>query len=112
MGGQPVRPRLMKHFESHPGVNIYAADLVQELGLTSAQVRAGIANLRRESSEWRDSLRVIQTGQVWRYVPGQHEERQEAKKVNEMLFRHIGTTAKGSLVLESEEGKLYRAELL
>lgn len=109
MSRTPIRAAIMQYFEQRPGVNVYLKDLMVDLGEKDAKrVQTGITNLSRETGF---PIEIVQRGQIYRYSPFAigGKEAKDARRSGR-IFEEIGQSKKdGSLILESEDGTLYRA---
>lgn len=111
MARKAIRPQLINYLREHPGVNVFCADLCEALGETQQRrVMSGMSNLLRSpdrdqfTREFAEDVIKISMG-VWRYQPKGVKVAGTAQK----LFTEIGAAKDGSLVLECEDGTLYRA---
>lgn len=69
-----VRVRLLEYFKVHPGIVVFANDIIDSTGLNHAQVKQGIWGLRNDNPQLAQELEVIVAGSAWCYRPhrGQH----------------------------------------
>lgn len=93
---------LMKYFEDHPGVNIYADDLANELKMDRRTLTTSIAWIIRE-----DKL----PGLCKLAKPGPYVYKPNNKKAasSTTYYELLAVTKKGELVIQSEDGTLYKA---
>lgn len=99
---KPIRAAVMRHFEQSPGKRIYLADLAIALNDTEERIRDGISNLRREVPEWANTLVVDVAGHAWRYQP---EANSQAGK---RLFEELAVTRAGEILVQDEQGAIYK----
>lgn len=91
-----IGPVIRRYFEEHPGVDINASELVETLMMTPEQISASISKLRSNGVD------IVAVGRgTYRYVPN--------KKPSESLFRLVGTSKSGALIIERDDGRLYKA---
>lgn len=106
MGGVSIRPKLIKYFRERPGVQVYAEDITYDLGEDRKRIFAGINNMITEKKL--PGLQRVSKGGPFVYNgPGQVVNG-DAKE----LFQLIGESKLGDMILEGEDGKLYRAKEL
>lgn len=97
---------VMKYFDTHQGIIVYLADLVEALGIDENQARIGVNNLRHKDDFYKTHIETVVRGNAWRFCPNNAPKK---KADNRQVFEEIGKTKDGSLILESEEGTLYKA---
>lgn len=65
-----VTPRILRVLTDKPGQVVYRDEIVEVTGLTKEQVSNAIARLKRTGkSDVGEDIKVVITGQAWRYVP-------------------------------------------
>lgn len=103
---KPIRAALMAYFAAHPGEVVYLPALAQALGESAERCQQGIANLVNPNRGTPDlPLQVVVRGQAWKHTPDGAPEAEPSRR----LFEAIGASKDGSLILECEDGKFYRA---
>lgn len=103
MGGSPIRADVMSYFEKRPGQTVYLKDMAAELKLKEDSVQSSIGHMVRQDIL---PLEIVVRGQAWRYKPG---EAKAAKAAARPLYELLGTAKDGALILEAEDGGLWRA---
>lgn len=101
-----VQATLMQFFEERPGKTVYLETLARTLGEDPTAVQTGVRNLRRREG-WEKALEVVVRGKAWRYTPT--EETAEQDSGTGRCFEQIGTTRDGDLILQSDDGGIFRA---
>lgn len=99
---KPVLSALIKH----PYTEIPVADLAKETGFTLTQVSNAVIHLRDKGIR----IEIPMRG-VYRYVPGAAPTGKpvaEPPKPSKLLFEEIGRTKSGEIVVEGEDGALYK----
>lgn len=124
MATRGIRGALMEYFAKHPNEPVFLKDLVEATGLITVQVQGNISNIMRDHrlGYFDFNIERISAGQVWMYKPGTttpvstptSEERNEAPARNDFTygkrtFEELGTTKRGSIVIQDDEGNLYTA---
>lgn len=101
-----IRPLLQEYFMKRTGETVYLADICNELKLGQEQVKSGVLNLRNCNDHWKTALRVQATGRAWSYHPNSSSG---APTVSKRVFEEVGPTNTGDIVIQDDQGKLYRA---
>lgn len=116
MAGVQIKPKLISYFRQHPGIDVYADDIMNALGETKERVMGGMTNIMNPNQRNSEAVREFAqhtekrgTG-VWRYRPPNILQGSERERPSKRLFTEVGSTKDGSLVLECEDGKLFMAE--
>lgn len=108
-----VRAAVLTFFEKNPGMAIYVEDLVKDTGYTRTQIQASIYNLIKSGLY---DLTSEAHGQIWRYRGLKRESprySEENKRSNgRRLFEEVGSTKKGTIVIQDEKGNLFEANEL
>lgn len=101
MGGSPTAPKVLEVFlAAKPGRLVTLAELVAETGLTADQVQGAVVNLRNREGI---PIEIVHRGQIWKYDP--------TVLTGKRMFEEIGP-AKVGVIVQDEDGKLYRLEEL
>jgi hypothetical protein len=105
-----IRAELMEYFSKHPGTHVFLRELVETTQRTAEQVQGNISNLVRDhrSGKLNFYIECVTRGQVWMYLP--NKEKPEVKRKGMRLFEELGTTKRGTIVIEDDEGNLYEAK--
>lgn len=67
MGGKRITPGILDYLSQRAGKPVALQRMAADLGLEERQVQQAISHLRREVG-LAESIRVLQHGQVWRWV--------------------------------------------
>jgi len=114
---------LLNYLTAHPFVEHTASALAQELGLTPTQVSNAIGHLAMNLNIQRPM------NGVYRYIPGPRPQDQftaptsaqpapppaptpPPAKPTPTIFEKLGTAANGDVILEAEDGTLWRGSPL
>lgn len=97
---------VLRYLENHPGVTIYLSDLASELPqYQEHKIRDTVNSLRyRDVGGSALNIKTVAAGKAWRWQPNTVTENPNA---DETLYRKRMTTASGTVIVESEDGKLY-----
>lgn len=120
MGAPRTTPQVLEYLMNHPGLVVYRRQIVEATGLDESQVRNAILNLRNRTGE---NIEVVMHGAswIWRPRPGvdygmgptpaatEPTAPVSAAPAQRRVFEQIGTTRSGDLVIQCEQGNLYRA---
>jgi hypothetical protein len=104
MGGTPIMHKILEVLIQNKNQLVTLGQIQEETEIPSAKILAAINNFRRYNEEG-THLSVIQKGRVWRYSDIVSSNDQPEKS----LFECIAHTKKGDLILQDEQGNLYRA---
>ena len=99
-----IRHKLIRYLDSKAGQRVYADSIAVDLNEPVERVRAGINNLQRELGY---PIDTFSTG-VYDVRAGGLPPKGRPHR-SDRIFQEVGTTKDGGLVIESEDGKLYRA---
>jgi hypothetical protein len=107
MGSPRTAEYVLKAIKAHPDQQITIHELIEETGLTREQVINAIGSLRRRG---RMDIETLMSGAlwVWHSQPRKKEKNQETPP----LFAELARTKLGDIILEDENGTLWKAEKL
>jgi len=105
MAGKPIRGRLMQYAEEHAGKSMFVAKIAADLREDQQRVRKGLANTASSLPDW--GLERI-TQDCWRYTPPEHQATHVGPKKG-TLFSLLAQLQNGDLLLDAEDGALFRA---
>ena len=108
-GRTMIKPRVMEHFQKHPGEIQFVGDLSKQFNVTEFQISECIAGIIRTGSM--PGLRVEARARSWSYLPQSNEAKRQAQSAKR-VFEEIGETRDGAVIIQDESGKLYRAQEL
>lgn len=103
---------MINYLREHPGVDVFSREMEDALGEPRRRIMDGMGNLLNDPSrdqftrDFANDIVKVSSG-VWRYQP--KGVRTDAGK---KLFTEVGETKEGWLVLECEDGRLFKAEQL
>jgi len=108
-----VQLRLMRKFEASEGKVLYADDLADELDVFRDTIQAGVNNLRRKP-EWDSAIEIVVRGNAWRYKgpAGEVNGNGQHAAAAGMRFTSLASTREGDLILQCEDGRIFRAKEL
>jgi hypothetical protein len=103
----------MRKFEASEGKVLYADDLANELDVYRDTVQAGVNNLRRKP-EWDAAIEIVVRGNAWRYKgpAGEVKANGHAPDGAGLMFTSLASTREGDLILQCEDGRIFRAKEL
>jgi hypothetical protein len=99
-----ARAPIMKYFEEHVGVHLYADDIAKDLGITRRQVQSAISNMRLQGVEMALDIETIIAGSAWIYKPSGKEAR-ESEMIIEILMVKEDNEA---MLVRTEDGAVYK----
>lgn len=117
-----IRADVLKYFTDHPGKIVYCDELCKEFNTIRANIQTLMNRIIKDGQA--PGVRVIQGGNAWQFDPysathpvkepetpkADNPKTEKAKA--KQLFELLGSAKDGSLILESEDGSLYRASEL
>lgn len=95
--------QVMKYFTERPGQTIYLDDIVDDLKETPERIRANINNVRHSPGLQGELVTAVR-GNAWRYNPS-GKKASQGKRV----FQELGTAKDSTIIIEDEDGNLFRA---
>ena len=111
-----------KYLQDHENEYCHVADISNALGYTFAQIRTSINTKRYEDENYRDRVKIVHRGATWRYVAQHSNEPRNKTEIHTVdvdtihkpsikhnTYEQIGKTISGDLILQDENGNLYRA---
>jgi len=107
MGAPRTADKIIDFLSEHPNINVTLNEIIQVTGLKKEQVQSGMSNLRSRNGL---NIETLVAGQLWTYHPTAPAPTGE-KHVTPQVFELVGQ-AKAGLIIQDEDGKLYRAEEL
>jgi|SRR4051812_15365863 hypothetical protein len=108
MGAPRTTDKIIDFLTEHANINVTLTEIMQVTGLTKSQVQNGIGTLKNRNNL---NIETKLAGQVWIYSPVNPATTSEEKVVTPQVFELVGN-AKAGLIIQDEDGKLYRAEEL
>lgn len=100
--GQTIAPDVLRYIQERQGEYVYIDTMRKDLGLSQVQIQGAVGNLRNRHGQ---PIEVIQKGTVWRWSPNSKD-----LKSSKRVFEEIGGPTKdGTLILECEDGSLWKA---
>lgn len=106
MGRIPVKAILIEFWKNNEGKPCNIQD-IKLTGLTEAQIKAGMNNLRSNDRDWfNDHFKILVQGNTWVY----HSRAQPIEKAPNkgLSYRQVGTSVNGDIIVSSPDGTLYR----
>lgn len=123
-----IQIKLMEYFEHSEGKVVYLGALSTALGYDETACQRGVNNLRRKIESEGGELRVVMRGQAWKYirdarpkdgvvmkpgaVGGVVIDRSQPANGQSLSFAYVGASREGDLILQSADGRLFRAKEL
>jgi hypothetical protein len=103
-----VKAMVMEYLTSRPGQVVYLKDIMPDLpeGAREDSVREVFTRAMREGNP--ATIEVVIRGQAWRYLPGPPSTKRKGKR----MFEEVGEAKSGAMILECEDGTLWKAEQL
>lgn len=105
MGAPTFADKVLEIFIANPNLEITLTSIQKQLDnlYTEHQIQTAILNLRRRGNV---PIEIPVAGKVYRYVPGKTVQPEGPQN---RLFEYVATLKTGALLLQDEEGKVYRA---
>lgn len=101
-----LQGKLMKYLDGNQGKVLHLADIARSIEGKPGSIQSAMNRMSREN---RIKLEVLTAGQTWRYLgPGTAERKAQDYNKGDM-FVCIGQASDGSILLEAEDGVVYRA---
>lgn len=97
-----IRAKLVEYFIKNQGVPVFLKDIREFTGATSdVAVQNAISNLRGEG-DWESKIMIQAAGRVWVY-------RDIPMPTGKRLFEELAVTKTGDIIIQDNDGKVYRA---
>lgn len=97
--------QVFQWLEKNSGLTCYLSDMAEGLQLEKGAVQNAVRYLMNDKGL---PIEAVIGGHSWRYTPNKAVKRSDSGS----LFEKIATLKSGDLVLQDEEGTLYRAQAL
>lgn len=110
MGHATNKDKVLKELTTHPGEVIYRDDIAKNHNLTPNQVSSAMWALTNQSGGLGDKIETVVRGRSWTYWPNGQASKRNAPK-GRRVFEEVGP-AKIGVILECEDGTLWKAEQL
>lgn len=111
-----IKSDLLSYLQANTGKVVRLEELVKALNLTPRQVQSNLSNLRADTTntayDMRLSVRVVAHGQQWLFEPVMRETAPATPPVGKLCFESVGSTKDGSLIIQCEDGTLWKAVAL
>ena len=102
--GQKISRRLIAYFLDNPNIEINARDLKSEFNISDQQLSSSISYIRNQ--DWngaRVKLQTIVPGTLWMW----HQNGAD-KSESRPLYEHLATTRTGDILVQDEDGAVYK----
>lgn len=103
MGAPGTSGKVLDVLSKHRGIDVTVTDICQDTGLTREQVKTAVNNLAVRHNL---PITTVVRGNVYRY---EKANAATTPKSDETLYVQLGVTKAGVVLLEDEEGELWRA---
>lgn len=112
VGRRIIKPIVIEHFQKAPGIPQYVNDLAKALSSSEEKIQECIAGIIRTNSL--PGLTCEIRGRSWMYRPQATEaaDPNPRKQLPARMFEEIGETRDGSVIIQDDAGKIYRAQEL
>lgn len=111
IGRRIIKPTVVEHFQKAPGVPQYVNDLSKAFAVSEHQIQECVAGIIRNNSL--PGLTCEIRGRSWMYRPQATEAADpNPRKPSARMFEEIGETRDGSVIIQDDAGKIYRAQEL
>lgn len=100
-----IRDKLLKAFEASPGVTLYADDLAEQFNVGKGTVQYAVKAL----AETVPGIISVIKGNAWRYDPNAKAGKGSSDK---KLYEELTTTKAGVILVQDEDGNVYKLEEL
>lgn len=111
MKARGISADLARYFSKRPGMQVFLDDLMEEFKdkYTPQQVQSNVNNLKRLMGSPMNIITNI-NGRAWTYQPnGQDGTPALVAAKKTMTFIEIGQTRDGTMLIQSEDDKIYKA---
>lgn len=105
MARPSFRPAILQYLEAHEGDQVYLERMAAAIGATRKQTQQAVSNLREDLPDI--PIRVIVAGNVWVYDRAWRQP--DAVKPTRRMFEEIGPTKSGDILIQDQDGAIYRA---
>lgn len=106
MGYARTSDKILDYFHTHQNIQVTLNELADATGLDANQVKSAINTLK--SSRYKMNFETVMTGNVWIYRPDKGKS-VDVNTVNTVMFEQVGKSSTGVIVIQDEDGKLYKA---
>lgn len=100
-----VRDKVLKYIERASGTTVYIDDMARDLGLKDAQIRGAVRGLI-DSGNCPQLVPTI-AGRAWRW-----DASAKASKPTKRMFEELTVTKAGVVLVQDEDGNVYKLEEL
>lgn len=100
-----IRADVLTYFHQRPGQRIFLSEIVKDLNLLEVQIQQAITTEMRRDPDC--GIEVHVRGHEWSWKPA--EKKEAADEDGKRIFVEVGKTKAGTLIIESEDGVLYKA---
>lgn len=99
------------HLSKNAGSHCHVSEMANEYHYSEKQIRQAISNKKNEDKEWASHLRTVINGSMWMWIknPLPPTTPSPEKVVAKNIYEQIGATKNGDLILQDEDGNLFRA---
>lgn len=98
-----IRDRVLKYVESHPGVTVYCDDIARDLDANRSSVQSAVRGLQERVPQ----ISTVISGKAWRW-----DANAKAANPGKRMFEELTTTRAGVILVQDEDGNVYKLEEL
>lgn len=95
-----IRDKVLKYIESQPGLTVYLSDMEGDLKAQRSTIQSAVRGLQ----ERLPNIETVVTGKAWRYVVRPNSGKR--------IFEELTTTKAGIILVQDEDGNVYKLEEL
>lgn len=99
---QQIRDKVLKYIEGHPGVTVYADDMANDLSANRNSIQAAVRGLQERLPQ----IVTVVGGKAWRW------EATAKANSGKRMFEELTTTKAGIVLVQDEDGNVYKLDEL
>lgn len=97
---------VLEYITKHPNEMLYLGTISSDLNLTNDQVQKAMSRIiGTNKAGAKDHIEVCTAGHIWIWHSNPNK-----KSSSEMLFEQIGKSRSGTIIVESEDGTIYKLQ--
>lgn len=108
MGGRAIHDKLLDYFQQHPNETLSVTRIAKETGEPHKRIQSWVTSVRNRNMDLGGGrMEIVMRGRIYRYVTG--GDAVGSGPGGKRMFQEVGTTKEGDVILECEDGTLYKA---
>lgn len=110
MGGRPIHETMLDYFTQHPNETLTITKIMKDTNETRNRIQGWITSVRNRGVLTDGKMEILIKGRAYRYIPNDLLDKSKSDDDKmKRIFVEVGITKTGDVIIECEDGTLYKA---